>query len=206
MAMSDLLYRCPICGADPVQGSGDEVHCPTCDTRYRRGDPPAGVVVERPGREPEHLPATELTRAIDEAGGPFPAARAADGSIRYQARVMVRRSRREDPVRRSGELLGFVERLGEGSEATLHIDGEALELRPSGEGARRRWPLLELRAVQTSSSSLQIRTATGTLVHFGFVEDSACRWQALVQGLLRRAYRRAGRGQIREFQPRIDVR
>lgn len=206
MALADLLYRCPTCGADPVQGTGDDVHCPTCDTRYRRGDPPAHVVVDRPGREPDQVPATELTRAIDEAGGPFSAARDDDGTIGYEATVVVRRSRREDPVRRDGELLGFVERLGEGSEATLRIDDEALELRPSGEGARRRWPLLELRAVQTSSSSLQIRTATGTLVHFGFVEDSAYRWQALVQGLLRRAYRRAGRGEIREFQPRIGVR
>lgn len=206
MSLAYLLYRCPVCGADPVEGDRDRVHCETCDTRFARGGPPAGIVVDRPGAGRDEVPASELTRAIEEAGGPFPAARHGDGSIGYETEVVARRGTVEDPLRHAGRLLGFVEGLGDGSRGTLRIDDEAMVLLPREGGPPSRWPLLELRAVQTSSSSLQIRTSAEPLVHFGFLDDSPLRWQALVHGLLRRAYREAGRGEIVEFQPRIGVR
>ena len=65
---------------------------------------------------------------------------------------------------------------------------------------------MDLRAVQASSSSLQVYTLAQELVHFRFLEDSAFRWDCLLQETLRAAYRAAGKGEIVEFQPRITVR
>lgn len=206
MALKDLIYRCPLCGADPVEGRKDEVRCPSCGRRYERGDPPAGIRVREPDGEPRTVPASRLVESIRDAGGPFPAAEGEDGSVRYQSAVRVRRGSDEEPLRYRGRLLGFTEKLGESRRGTLHATDDALELvRPGGE-VRSRWNLMDLRAVQASSSSVQVYTAAGELVHFEFLDDSPLRWEALLHALLRRAYRAEGRGEIVEFQPRIAVR
>lgn len=206
MALKDLIYRCPRCGADPVEGRKDRVRCPTCGSRYERGDPPAGILVREEGTKPRTVPTSRLVESIREAGGPFPAAVDAEGSVDYASPVEVRSGADEEPVRHSGGLLGFVEKLEEGGRATLRATDRALELVGRDGGTRSRWNLMDLRAVQSSSSSLQIYTAAEELLHFRFLDDSPVRWEALLHGLLRRAYRRTGRGEIVEFQPRITVR
>jgi hypothetical protein len=138
-------------------------------------------------------------------------ASAPTGTPIHQARVEVRKSGPEAPVWLGGELLGFAEAMGEAASGTLELSDEALTLR-SGAGAgggseegnpSKSWPLLQIRAVQTSSSSLQFSPSTGGLVELRFLDDSPFRWEALLRDALQRAYRREGLGEIVEFQPRI---
>ena len=68
------------------------------------------------------------------------------------------------------------------------------------------WPLLDIRALQGSSSSLQISPLEGGVVTFRFEEESSRRWEELLKAGLRRMWSEAGRGEIAEFQPRIRVR
>lgn len=207
MALKDLLYRCPRCGHDPTEGKGDRVHCPACRCRFSRAPAGARIVVEPAEETPKHVPASRLSEAIAERGGPLAAARGEDGAIRYESRVEVRRGAAEETMRHGGEVWGFYERLGVPEPGLLRARSDALELESEGaETTRSRWNLLDLRAVQSSSSSVQIFTATGELVHFRFLDDSPVRWEALLHAVLQDAYERDGRGRILEFQPRIAVR
>lgn len=133
------------------------------------------------------------------------------GRALKRAEVVFRSSDEERPVRFNGELVGFVEHLGRAREGILELAEEALLLwRPeSVPGAEptnepfARWDLLEIGAIQTSSGSVQIAVRSGRLVHFSFAEDSPYRWEGLLQEALREAFRREGRGEISEFQPRV---
>jgi hypothetical protein len=69
--------------------------------------------------------------------------------------------------------------------------------------AREDWPFLDIRAVQTSSSSLQFSPRSGGLIELRFAEDSPYRWETMLREALRWAYREAGLGEILEFQPRV---
>jgi hypothetical protein len=117
----------------------------------------------------------------------------------------VRRASRELPVWYHGSLQGFAEKLNEPVEGTLRLTEEELSLSAPGAGMER-WPLLTLGAIQTSSSSLQISPKEGGVVQFRFEDDSPKRWEDLLRLAVRRAYRRQGRGEIIEFQPRIRSR
>jgi hypothetical protein len=140
---------------------------------------------------------------LDQAVGP--------GIPIHAARVTVRQSGDEAPVFLGGELMGFAEAMGDPTYGTLELTSEVLILQRDAGGAdpppealrKEKWPLLDIRAVQTSSSSLQFSPMSGGLVEFKFPEDSTFRWETLLRGALRRAYRRAGLGEIVEFQPRI---
>jgi hypothetical protein len=111
--------------------------------------------------------------------------------------------------------------MGERFTGTLELTEQALRLsrRPGSRGGgghetgslpdsdpekgTETWPLLEIRAVQTSSSCLQFSPASGGLVELRFPHDSPFRWETLLRNALRRVYRREGLGEIVEFQPRI---
>jgi len=129
----------------------------------------------------------------------------------HRAKVEVRQTGREAPVRWEGEFLGFAEAMGETIPGILHLTEGALILwtGKAGEGgsdggnSTQTWPLLEIRAVQTSSSSLQFSPSSGGLVQFRFPADSPFRWETLLRHALRKAYQREGLGEIVEFQPRI---
>lgn len=105
-----------------------------------------------------------------------------------------------------GSLLGFAERSTPEEAGTLTLTGETLEYRPDGAGAAESWPLLGIRAVQTSSRSVQVRSPEGALLQFRFPEDSPKRWDELLRGAITRLWRATGRGEISEFQPRITTR
>lgn len=214
MALKDVLFRCPVCGHGPTHGRKDHVHCPSCERHFLRGPAPARIEVKGPDGE-RTVSARELvkgvTRRVEPVSGKSPGAGGGDGGAESEAarapeaRVRVRWGVDEDIVRFRGELLGFTERLGPPSEMRLRLLRRALELWNSEE-RRRRWNLLDLRAVQPSSSSLQIYTVADELVHFRFLDDSAFRWEGLLHETLRAVYREAGKGEIVEFQPRISVR
>lgn len=204
MALKDVLYRCPLCGHEPTGGRKDHVHCPSCERHFLRGPAPARIQVRGPG-EDRTVPARELVQAVHRRAGPVPRESDDGGMGGEEARVRVRWAVGEDAVRFRGELLGFTERLGSASEGRIRLTATALALTQSGQD-RRRWNLLDLRAIQASSSSLQVYTVDEELVHFRFLEDSAFRWESLLQETLRATYREAGKGEIVEFQPRITVR
>jgi len=118
----------------------------------------------------------------------------------------VRRGREEEAIGYRGRLFGFVEVLGEPAVATLRLTEEGLEILNGDGRPEEGWSLMELRAVQSTSSSLQIYTADGELVQFRFGDASPLYWESLLHRALRKAYRESGRGEIVEFQPRISVR
>lgn len=205
MALKDVLYRCPLCGHDSMAGRKDHAHCPSCGRHYLRGPAPARIRVEENGAQ-RTVAARELVQRVRNLAGPV-TREGADGSGAevQETRVRVRWAVDEEAVRYGGELLGFTERLGPRSEMRLRLTASALELLGEADH-RRRWNLMDLRAVQASSSSLQVYTLAQELVHFRFLTDSAFRWEALLQETLRAAYRAAGKGEIIEFQSRITVR
>lgn len=206
MALHHLLYRCPECGHDPLGGEGDRAQCTACSRVYERRRQGGTIHVTPPGGDEREVPIGELVQKIEERGGPVPAASGPDGRIAYATRATAREADLESPVRFRGKVLGFVEQLGEGAVGQLSIDEEALRFAPDAANADpKAWPLLGIRAVQSSSSSIQISPLEGGVILFRFESDSPVRWESLVKHTLQRAYDREGRGKIREFQPRIVI-
>ena len=68
------------------------------------------------------------------------------------------------------------------------------------------WPFEALKAVQASSKTLQVRGGEHPLASFAFRDDSSFLWERLLAVALDRFYRRTGRGEIVEMQPRIVTR
>ncbi|MGI9626204.1 MAG: hypothetical protein ACR2QM_05155 [Longimicrobiales bacterium] len=202
MPLADLLYRCPECGHDPTEGEGDVVRCPACARSFERGSGDLLLSVQSPDGESQYVPTSVLVGQIEGRGGPLSRATGADGSTSYSAEVMVSWRVTEDPIRHRGELKGFSESMGEPTAATLTVNDDNVSI--SGPDVEpETWPFLEIRAVQTSSSSLQLSLPGDRLVQFQLPHDSPRRWEDLLRHLVREAYRRADRGFVVEFQPRI---
>lgn len=152
------------------------------------------------------MAAVDLARAIDRLGGPLTAAELGGGRIGYSARAEASRGLGMESIEGAGGVLGFVESWSQPTPGTLAVTERTLCFEPAREGAE--WnegaeiPLLALRAIQTSSSTLQLATRRD-LYQFRFEQDSPRRWEALLRELVRREYRREGRGEVVEFQPRI---
>lgn len=208
MALHHLLYRCPFCGTDPLRGERDAAACSSCGRRFTRVRKGGVIRVEGEGAAEDH-PISALAERIHALGGPLTAADDGAGGLAYSAEVVLREAAEEEPVRFRGQVLGFVEQLSGGVPGTLSLDVDTLVFRAAPDGStasnpeERRWGLLDVRAVQSASSSVQISPARGGVVQFKFAEDSPVRWEALLKEALQRAYRQAGLGTIREFQPRI---
>lgn len=194
MALTALLFRCPACGADPLLAVRSGARCRSCGRSYEQGTEGTLRIREPDGRLVER-PVAELAARAGEMWG----ADAPEG----EARVRMREATEEVPVRQGRELLGFFERRGPVRPGLLRLDGEAVHFQPDGEEEARRWPLLELRAVQGSSSSVQISPKAGGVITFRFETDSPRRWEERLREAVRRSWARAGRGPVGEFQPRI---
>jgi hypothetical protein len=145
----------------------------------------------------------ELVEAIRRHGGALRLARRDDGGLSWEARATMRTSTGEDPVRMAGRLLGFHERFGDGREGTLRVTDDGLVFTPDDGGAPHRWDLLDLRALQSASSTVQITPLRGPMMQFRFQADSPRRWEDLLRHLVAETWRGAGRGEVVEFQPRI---
>jgi hypothetical protein len=165
------------------------------------------IAVKHPDNRTEELPAGELSRRMEALGGAMTRARGSDGRLRFQSRVRVRFAREEEPIRFRDALLGFAELFGDGKEGSLALEHDRLVLTlDDGEGESMTWPLLELGALQTSSSSVQISPKGGGVVLFRFPDESTRRWEELLRTAIAVAWREAGRGEVAEFQPRIRTR
>lgn len=203
MALHDVLYRCPGCGHDPLTGQRDRAQCTACGREYERRKAGGTIHVSHEGVV-EEFPIADLVQGIEDLGGAVTAAVGPDGAIAYAALVRAQESEVESPVRFRGKVLGYVEQLGEGEPGRLSIDDEAIRFVPDAADAESKiWTLLEVRAVQSSSSAVQISPMMGGVVLFRFESDSPLRWESLVKHTMQRAYDRAGKGKIREFQPRV---
>jgi len=204
MPLTYLLYRCPRCGHDPLSGEKDRAWCPECGAVFERGGEGGRLRVTQASGEVSKVAGGDLAKEIANLGGPLPAATDESGILRYAADVDVRYSGHERPVWFRGELVGFAEKLGDAERGTLSLEEDTLRFRAPE--TVREWPLMELRAVQTSSSSLQMSPVGGGLVEFKFLTDSPKRWEDLLRAALKSLYRERGAGEIVEFQPRIVVR
>lgn len=131
-----------------------------------------------------------------------------------EARVVLRRVEEEVALPFDGEVLGFVERYGEERAGCLTLRADALVFdldhptgtEGTGEGgdlSSWSWPLLELRAVGASSSSVQFMPSGGPAVELRFPDESPRRWEESLKRAVDLAWREAGRGHVVEFQPRI---
>jgi hypothetical protein len=208
MALVDFLYRCPYCGLDPLEGKGLTAQCRSCGRGFEPGSGNTAIRVTRPGAPVEEVPAGSLARLMDRLGGATATALNAEGRIVFQSRVRSRFARQETPVRFRKELLGFSEHFGEVEEGWLTLDHDRLLFEPDAADAEagksiRTWLLLDLGALQTSSSSVQISPRGGGVVLFRFPDASPRRWEELLKASIRQAWRDAGRGDVVEFQPRI---
>ncbi|MFW5905159.1 MAG: hypothetical protein ACOCUZ_02975 [bacterium] len=218
MGLSDLLYRCPECGADPTEGTGRRARCPACGAAFRPTPDGLGIRIRTSaGARDESLAA--LVRAISAHGGPLTrAAAGSDGSLVYEAQVLLREAHREEAVRHAGRLLGFTEQFGPSVPGTLELRSQRLRFVPSGAGRSgfsggpdaesgdRTWELRDMRALQASSSAVQLSPVQGGVLLCRFPDDSPRRWELLLAEALQRVWTTLGRGEIVEFQPRIRAR
>lgn len=195
MALIDLLHRCPICGADPMEGSGARAHCPECGGGFEMDGRVGGIWVRSQGSH-RVVPVGEVMADVDRWG------REAEVS-RPQARVLLRVASGQEPVRHRKRLLGFVERFGPPEAGLLRIDPETLSFFPQEGADDRCWPLAEIRSVQASSSSIQFCPGEEALVSLTLQESSTRRWEGLICGAIEELWRSRGWGEIAEFQPRI---
>ena len=201
-----------------MEGAKDQARCPRCGVKYTRSGEGGLIYVQEPAGGEWDVPGTELTAAIaawegegarlgadGEASGPGTGSPPEE--VARKAEVLVRSSGNEAPVFLGGRFMGFAESMGKATSATLRLTEKGLEVEyvqaDTGEKSSDFWPFLEIRAVQTSSSSLQFSPTSGGLLEFRFLADSSYRWERLLRNAIRRAYREAGLGEILEFQPRI---
>ncbi|HEY8469302.1 MAG TPA: hypothetical protein VIL18_06660 [Longimicrobiales bacterium] len=205
MAIRDLFWACPLCGAEESLRPADRGEaCRACGATFRRG---RGAEIEAvpPGGAPIVRHAAEWVRRLPPVRLPDDGEGEGEETLYRRAPVEARFATGYAPVRRGHLFLGRVEQFGTARAGTLELTSHALAFAPES-GAPCRWPLEEIGAVQPSSGVLQIRPRREPVVTFRFVEGSVRLWQELIEAALRRFYRRTGRGEIIEFQPRISTR
>jgi len=162
--------------------------------------------VHHPSEEAGELDASVLKDCLEgilDAERPDRTGKEGESSpVLRNSEVTMRMAREEEPLYRNGQLLGFVEQSGPKSQGTLVIDSSRLTFRGRN-GDAHEWPVLDIRAVQGSSSSVQISPPEGGVVTFRFSSDSPRRWEDLLRRVIRDAWGEAGRGRVTEYQPRI---
>ncbi len=201
MPIHDMLYRCPRCGHDPLDGHKGRARCSSCGTTFEQGR--GSVIIVRPPKAPpERISASRLIADVEKMGGPGNG----EGLLR-EARIVFGRAEGHDIIRLRGEVLGFSERISWKGGGLLKLEGEALTFVPDqGLPSVEEFscPLGDIRGILISSSALQVTLEGGRMYQFEFVDDSSKRWEDLVCLALTRLYARSGQ-YITEFKPRITV-
>jgi hypothetical protein len=196
MAVRDLLWGCPICRAPgAIRPVGRRERCRACGADFRRTS--GARILVRHGEGTNERSAEEWMALLGPVAASEPDA---DGVILGPERVRVKVSRRQEPLRWAGELLGWVEiydSAGVGS-LTLFVDG--LRFLPAN-GEPVRWPLSDLTGIQPASSSLQLGLHHG-MASVKFLEGSVRLWTRALSDQIRDHYRRQGRDLL-ELQPSI---
>lgn len=200
MPLSELLWACPECGEiGSLEPSDRAFRCSACDASFERG-PGAAIRLTRPDGRTELRTAAEWVDRLPDPADLLDHAGA--GETIRRARVHAREVAGLRAVHGEGGYLNTVERFGPEIPGTLELAPDGLRWHPDGEEARW-WPFESLTAIQGSSHNLQIKRSGAPLASFRFDDDSVYLWESLLSAALRASYRRTGRGEILEFQPRI---
>jgi len=211
MPISHFIYRCPSCGHHPMRHRKGAAYCDACSRSYAQGKGRGMILVREGAGAPHEVPAWEVARAVDAfAKAPGVTAAVDSGAVdsdvidsdAIQTKVEFRRALSETPLYRRGALLGFVEQRGPRLTGTLTLEGATLAFR-GDDGTEWQSRFLDLRAIQASSSSVQVSPVGGGVITLRFVADSPRRWEDLFKREISSAWRDAGRGEVVEFQPRI---
>ncbi len=193
MPLADLIHCCLFCGAETVREKDGGAHCRGCERIYRSLTGGDGFVIHTPNGLDLELATGDLIdqlNSMDTHSGPL------------ESSAVARFARLERPVRYRGAIMGFYEERGPDRPGRLRLDDQGV-LFTEKSGEQNHWPLTDLRAVQTSSGSIQISPLEGGLVSFRILEASPHRWEEVLKARLRDLWRLEGRGEIIEFQPRI---
>ena len=208
MPIHHMLYRCPRCGHDPLDGHKGRAKCVSCGTQFEQGRG-AAIIVRPPDGPPEQSTASDLLADVERLGGPGIGTQLGEESLFREARTALGRADGHDVIRWRGEVLGFSEHISWRGRGIIRLEGEALTFKPAQGPARGRgpsqtfsWLLGDIRGVQISAGALQITLDGGRLYQFKFVDDSPKRWEDLLCLALRRLYAWGGQC-ITEFKPRI---
>ncbi len=195
MPIHHMLYRCPRCGHDPLDGHKKGARCSSCGTSFEQGRGSV-IIVRPPDGPPEPSAASSLLAEVKKRGGP------GGKSLFREARITWGRAEGHDVIRWRGEVLGFSERISWKGEGLLKLEEETLSFSPSREAEGFSCLLGDIRGVQISSRALQVTLEGNCLYQLEFVSDSPKRWEDLLCLALRRSLLRSGK-RIVEFKPRI---
>ena len=69
MPIHHMLYRCPRCGHDPLDGHKGRAKCVSCGTQFEQGRG-ATIIVRPPDGPPEQSTASDLLADVERLGGP----------------------------------------------------------------------------------------------------------------------------------------
>ena len=185
-----------------MEGKGDRAWCPGCGMRIarRRGR----LLVTDELRETHEITAYKLVQDIDLHETYIQGTFRPDADFRHSARALVSWREEERAIWYRGVLRGFAETMGDPAPGTVSARRDEVRIETSATG-REAWGYLELGALQASSSSLQLSLPGDRFVQLRFAGDSPRRWEEMLRALVRDAHRRAGRGEVLEFQPRIET-
>jgi hypothetical protein len=202
MTITDLFWACPECGArDAFQGAqeekGSDVRCRRCGSRFRRV---AGAHIEvvRSDGTRESASAAHWLDALPPMEDLL-----AERPIR-EAHATLRMAETERVIREHGRYLNRIELFGKAEAGTLRLLPDAVSFQSSGEDVV--WSFEELTAIQPSSHTLQLKARGRPVASLRFDEDSVRLWEELLMLAVGDYYRRTGKGDVVEFQPRISVR
>jgi hypothetical protein len=199
MAIRDLLYACIDCGREAgIKDTEAGEVCERCGARYSRGEGATITVVHSNGSTDVKHPSEWLD--LLETRLPI-----GDMRADRRERALVRTAHTSKPLHHRGIYLGQVEQFGEPEAGWLSLSPTELRFQPD-DGPPRTWPLEALTAVQPSSTSLQLKVRRGPVISLRFPEASSLLWEEHVRHAVQALYSQKGRGQIREFQPRIVCR
>lgn len=186
-----------------MTGKGDQAWCGTCGTRIarRRGK----LFVSNARHEEEHeTNAAKLACDIDLHDGFGNGTFRPTADFVHSAHALVAWRDAERAIWYKGALRGFAETMAPEVPGTVAARRDVLRIETSDAGPGQQWSYLEIRALQASSSCLHVSLPGDRLVQLRFAVDSPRRWEEMLRALVRNAYRRAGRGAVLEFQPRIE--
>lgn len=183
-----------MCGAEESIGAwrGGVERCDACGAEYSRGTG-AKIVVKEQGRDTVEKPAGEWITYLPPIKP--------SGRSRCHVRVAVE----DRPIYAFGLYMGRYERMGPLQAGFLQLEGERIRFL-ADQGVGFDWALIELSAIQMSSSTLQLKAKRRPVVTIRFERSSAKLWEERLQAAVRDAYARGGLGDVVEFQPRIAVR
>ncbi len=182
-----------------MDGKGDEIACSGCGTKIYRREGKLFVLRAERSQSPFSVSAPQLWARIRE-DGPWRTEAPADEPLRRGVAV-VSFQKSLKPIRLNGRIRGFSEQLGGALPAGVFLYDDLLVLWFQDERETIHCPLVQLRAIQTASSSLQITTPKEGLLDLRFPMDSSRRWEDLLRTAVDHAHQKAGNGSVLEFQP-----